>query len=426
MEEDIPFDWYERANDVGGLWHIDRPGSPLYDGMVSVSSTATSAFPGYPMPDRLPAYPAWWHMRDYLRHFAYDFGLYDRIRFNTAVTWLKPDGAGWSVTLTSGEFRYYAGVLVGSGPATTPVLPNWPGQERFHGQIWHSARYYSPADLVGRKVLVVGAGNSGADIAVDAARAAQQAYVSIRRGYRLLPRFVGGVPTDAILAGVIEPPSAVLLPPDPTELVEMLADKGLPIGLPAADHQRLAGHPTVNDEFVNAVARGWLTVRPDIAEILPYGVRFIDGTMEEVDLIIAATGYDRRPAFMPPELYSSVSGDPDLYLNMFSRVNDGLTLLGMADVAGATFPRFDDMARMAIVDITLRELSGADWLDWQDAKRHSRPDLRGGRVFIDTPRTALAVDDHAYSVLLGDLCDRYGYAPRTHAHVEPDRPLIPV
>jgi len=154
-------------------------------------------------------------------------------------------------------------------------------------------------------------------------------------------------------------------------------------------------------------------VRGEVIEILPYGVRFADGSTEEVDLIIAATGYDPRPSYLAPELYAGFAGEPDLYLNMFSRKHDGLTILGMAEGAGAAFPRLDEAARTAIVDITLRELGGADWQAWHAAKRGDRPDLRGGRTFVNSPRTTLLVDDHAYSALLGDICERYGYAPPT-------------
>src|SRR5262249_22630784 len=149
------------------------------------------------------------------------------------------------------------------------------------------------------------------------------------------------------------------LPPDPIELVEMLAGKARTVGLPPADHRVLAAHPTVNDDLLEAIGRGWLSVRGDVIEILPYGVRFADGSTEEVDLIVAATGYDPRPSYLAAELYSGMGGEPDLYLNLFSRKHDGHTVLGMAEGAGAAFPRFDDMARMAIVDITLRELGGA-------------------------------------------------------------------
>jgi cation diffusion facilitator CzcD-associated flavoprotein CzcO/amino acid transporter len=418
-EEGIPFDWYERADDVGGLW-LDRPGSPVYDSMRAVSSRLTSAFPDYPMPDG-PDYPTWWQVRDYLRAYARDFNLYDRITFNTAVTWLKPEGIGWSATLTTGEFRYYSGVIVASGPAVTPVVPAWPGRERFRGAVGHASQYRYPADLAGRRVLVVGGGVSGADIVCDAARSASAAFLSVRRGHRILPRHLGGVPTDAVLAGLVEPPSIVDLPPDPTEMVAMIAGQARPTALPRPDYERLAGHPVVTDDLLETIAAGWVSVRPEIAEILPGGVRFTDGSVEEVDLIIAATGYDRRPTILAPELLE------DFYLNMFSRRHDGLTLMALNEFAGATFPRFDEMARVAVIDITLRELGGPDWHTWQEAKQTDRPDLWGGHNYVNPLPDRSYVDDHAYSMRLGDVCDRYGYAAAaTLGPRQPTRPAAGV
>ena len=187
-EEGVPFDWFERHSDVGGIWHAERPGGPTYDSCVAISSKYTSAFPDLPMPAEYPDYPTWWQMRDYLRHYADVHGLYDRVSLNTAVTWVQPDGVGWTATMTSGDFRYYSGIIAAPGTAWHPVMPTWPGQEHFRGQVWHSARYQSPAELAGKRVLVVGAGNSGAEIACDAARSGAIAYLSMRRGHRLVPR----------------------------------------------------------------------------------------------------------------------------------------------------------------------------------------------------------------------------------------------
>jgi cation diffusion facilitator CzcD-associated flavoprotein CzcO/amino acid transporter len=421
-EEGIPFDWFERSDDVGGLWHLDRPGSPLYDGLRTVTSAVTSGFPDYPMSPE-PAYPQWWQIRDYLRGFARDFGLYERITFNTAVTWLAPEGIGWGATLTSGERRYYAGVIIAAGPTQTPVMPAWPGRESFQGTIGHASQYFYPRDLAGRRVLVVGAGVSGADIACDAARTASVAFLSVRRGYRFLPRYLSGVPTDAVLAGVVDPPSGVTLPPDPTEMVATLAATARPTDLPTADYERLAGHPVVTDDLLDAIAGGWLHVRGDVSQVLPNGVRFADSRVERVDLIIAATGYDRRPTILAQHLVPEAD---DLYLALFSRQHDGLTILGVPEFAGATFPRFDEMARVVVVDITLRELAGPDWHIWREAKRIDRPDVWGGHVYADAPPDRSYVDDHAYSVLLGDVCDRYGYAPPRFRRPVVDRPTATV
>jgi amino acid transporter len=401
-EEGVPFDWYESHHDVGGLWHVDRPDSPGYDTTVAISSRYTSGFPDFPMPADFPDYPRWWQVRDYLREFAARFGLYDLVQLNTRITWVKPDGVGWSVTLSSGGVRYYSGMILAPGKAWEPHLPRWPGVHRFHGQLFHSIRYTSPADLAGRRVLVVGAGNSAAEIAGDAARSAVFAAISVRSGHRFVPRHVDGVPTDALLAGLVEPSTAAPLPAD-------LVDTGaVPApGLPLPDRV-LTAHPTVSDELVDHVAAGRIGVRPDIAEILPDGVRYVDGTTEGFDVIVAATGYEPAVPFLADEAFG---GPDELYLNLFSRRHDGLVMLGLSEFGGATFPRFDDAARAVIVDITLRELGGVDWRAWLQAKTLDRPDLRGGQPLSATARGGLLVDDHAYEVLLRDVADRFGYAP---------------
>jgi cation diffusion facilitator CzcD-associated flavoprotein CzcO len=206
LEEGVPFDWFEAGADVGGIWHADRPGSPAYETLVAVTSRHTLGYPDFPMPADYPDYPAWWQVRDYLRRYAEFYGLYDRITFGTAVTWAKPEGLGWQVTLTSGEFRFYDGVIAAPGTSWQAAFPSVPGVERFRGQLWHSARYTSPAELAGRRILVMGIGNSAADIACDAARAGATVFLSVRRGREILPRHVDGVPTDALLSGAV--PSA--------------------------------------------------------------------------------------------------------------------------------------------------------------------------------------------------------------------------
>ncbi len=187
-EEGVPFDWFEAGSDVGGIWHSDRPGSPVYETLTAATSRFVSGFPDFPMPADYPDYPQWWQVRDYLRRYSEFYGLYDRIAFRTAVTWAKPEGVGWSVTLTNGEFRYYSGVIAAPGTAWFPAVPNWPGQEHFRGQLWHSARYKRPQEVAGRRVLVVGSGTSAADIACDAARAGAVTFLSVRRGRRIRPR----------------------------------------------------------------------------------------------------------------------------------------------------------------------------------------------------------------------------------------------
>ena len=301
-------------------------------------------------------------------------------RFNTAVTWVQPDGVGWTATTTTGDFRYYSGVIAAPGTAWHPVMPTWPGQECFRGQIWHSARYKVPAELAGKRVLVVGAGNSGAEIACDAARSGAIAYLSMRRGHRLVPAAHQGRADRRGAGRRAAAPGRDCRRTGPDRARGRAHRRSAPPRPAPAGPRRLAGHPTVSDDLLTFIEQGWVHARPDIAELLPGGVRFVDGTAVEVDLIIAATGFERQLPFLAPEVYSGRDGRPDLYLNMFSRSHDGLVILGLSDFAGATFPRFDDMARAVIVDLTLRELGG---LTPYGAARRGR--LSFARGVVDTP-----------------------------------------
>ena len=365
------------------------------------------------MPADYPDYPQWWQVRDYLRRYAEFYGLYDRISFRTAVTWAKPEGVGWSVTLTNGEFQYYSGIIAAPGTAWFPArCRTGPGRSSFRGQIWHSARYKSPGDLAGRRVLVVGAGNSAADIACDAARAGA---VDVPVG---TPR----TPDPAALRATAYRPMrcspACFSPatnrcrrPSRGELVAAAVGDVRALG-PAAARIRTCSRAT--RPSATTCCRSWPRAgsRPAArsSRCFPDGVRFVDGTMEQVDLIIAATGYEPQVPFLAPELYTR-DGNPDLFMNIFSRSHDGLALLGLSDFGGPTFPRFDDQARAVMVDITLRELGGVDWRAWRSAHAPPGRTCAAAAQFADSPASALTVDDHTYSTRLRDLCDRFGYTP---------------
>jgi cation diffusion facilitator CzcD-associated flavoprotein CzcO len=255
-------------------------------------------------------------------------------------------------------------------------------------------------------VLVIGAGTSAVEIACDAARAGAVTFLSIRHGRRIRPKHLRGVPTDALLAGLLDAGPAV---GSPYDLLAAATGDMTAVGLPRPDPSAHAGHPVMTDDLLPLLAEGRIRVRSDVAEIDAAGVRFVDGAAEQVDLIIAATGFDRRIPFVDAKTYAR-NGSPDLYLNIFSRSHDGLAVLGLIDLAGPTFPSYDDQARVVMVDVTVRELGGAEQRAWR-AGMAAQPDLRGGTRFADTPARAFTVHDNAYSTRLRDLCDRFGYPP---------------
>lgn len=410
IAEGVPFDWFERHSDVGGIWDIDNPGTPMYDSAHFISSKYTSAFVGYPMPADYPDYPSWRQIRDYIRDFARDHGLYDHVTLGVAVTRAQPlPGDRWQVTLSTGQTRTYDGLIAAPGVTWHPNLPDLPGAGSYTGGLRHSLTYRSGTEFHGNRVLIVGAGNSGVDIACDAARHADQAFFSVRRGYRFVPKHIFGLPTDAVLTGALAPPRGVSLPGDPAELVDSLVGDLTRLGLPAPDHELLTSHPIMNTQVLHYLAHGDLIAKPDVARLTPTGVVFADGSHEHVDVVLLATGYDYRLPFLDPSLLTWQQGRPQLYLNIFAREHDSLYILGFIEFADAAYTRFDEMAQMVIIDVRARE-TGHHWEELLALKHNDHPDLRGGIAYIDSPRHAGYVNSETYTSYLAGLRDRFEWA----------------
>lgn len=428
IAEGVPFDWYERQPDVGGIWTMDDPDSPMYASAHFISSRFTSGFVGYPMPDDFPDYPSWEQVRDYLRAFARAFGLYDHLTLGTEVVGAVPLAEDrWQVRLGDGRVLEYDGLIVAPGVTWHPSIPQVQGADDFLGQVRHSVTYRNAQEFAGRRVLVVGAGNSGVDIACDAARSADAAYLSVRRGYRYLPKHVHGLPTDAVLTGAIDPPRGVSLAGDPADLIDALVGDLTRLGLPAPDHGLLASHPIMNTQVLHYLQHGDLVAKPDLARLEPTRAVFVDGSTAEVDVVLLATGYQYLLPFLDPDLLEWDRGRPRLYLNMLSRELDSLYVLGFVEFAGAAYQRFDEMAQVIAMDIRARETGEhRDRLRW--LKQHDDPDLTGGIRYLDSDRHANYVEVEAFRHYLASLRDSMGWADLDEASYRSllvDKPSAP-
>jgi amino acid transporter len=421
LAEGVPFDWFERHGDVGGIWDMDNVESPMYGSAHFISSKYMSGFVGYPMPDDYPDYPSWQQIRDYIRGFARDYGLYDHVTLNTAVVTADPiDDDRWRVALSNGEVREYDGLIAAPGVTWHPNLPSIEGAQQFGGELRHAVTYREGSEFRGKRVLVVGAGNSGVDIACDAARNADAAFLSLRRGYRFVPKHIFGLPTDAVLAGAIDPPRGVSLSGDPTKLVDALVGDLTRLGLPEPDHDLLQSHPIMNTQVLHYLQHGDLVAKPDVARLTATGAQFVDGSEEELDLVLLATGYHYRLPFLDDSLLSWHRGHPQLYLNIFSRELDSLYVLGFLELAGAAYTRFDEMAQMVVIDLRARE-TGVHREELRALKRCDHPDLTGGMTYVDSDRHANYVEVETYVHYLADLRDRFEWADLDAATYEPLR-----
>lgn len=409
-EAGVPFDVYERHSDVGGIWDPANEGSPIYRNAHFISSKFSSGFYGYPMPDEYPDYPSWRQILSYIQDFARHEDLYQHITFNTLVEKadLLEDGT-WVVTAGGRQTRYRA-VIAAPGVTWHPNLPQLDGAESFRGEILHSCAYDEPSRFADKRVLVVGAGNSGVDIACDAASTADDAFLSVRRGYRFIPKHIFGVPLDVFLNHGGRPPAGITIPEDPNALIDGLVGDLTRFGLPAPDHNVLESHPIVNDQIIHHFNHGTITAKPDVARLDGDDVVFVDASREQIDVVVLATGYQHKVPFIDDDLFEWKADHPQLYLNVFNRTTDSLYVVGFVVFADATFQRFEEMAQLVAMDLTL---DGADKEEFAEMKRTHSPNLRGDVAYLDSPRHADYVETHTYQATLAEIRKRFGVADVT-------------
>ena len=149
----ISYEQFERHSDVGGIWDIHNPGSPMYESAHFISSRDLSGYTDFPMPKDYPDYPTNQQIVSYVRAFARAFGLYDQLRFGVSVKSIdKLPDARWRVSLENGELRYYRAVICATGCNWDPSLPEIKG--RFNGEIRHSVSYKRGEEFKGKRVMV--------------------------------------------------------------------------------------------------------------------------------------------------------------------------------------------------------------------------------------------------------------------------------
>jgi hypothetical protein len=404
IEQGVPFEGFELHSDVGGLWDIDAPRSTMYETAHLISSRTTTQFADFPMTDVRADYPSHRQLRTYFRAFADHFDLRRHYRFGAEVIAAEPPGKtgdGWRVRWRDAEGAHegiYAGVLIANGTLSEPNMPDFPGQ--FDGELIHSSAYRHPTQFAGKRVLVIGAGNSGCDIAVDAIHHAVSCDLSMRRGYHFVPKYIFGKPADT-LGGKLRPPMAIKRRIDGAILRWFVGDPQR-LGFPAPDHALYESHPIVNSLVIFHAGHGDLTVRPDIARMDGKTVHFSDATSAEYDMIVAATGYLLHYPFIDHALLNWRGSAPHLFLNCMHPERDDLFVLGMVEASGLGWQGRHEQAEMVA-----RYLRGAAdgtavaaALKAEKAAGYKR--MTGGMTYIDLPRMAYYVEKHAYrSAVIG-------------------------
>ena len=392
----IPFEIVDAGRQPGGIWDIDRTETPMYESAHFISSRRLSGFPGFPMPDSYPDYPKHDRILAYVRAFARHHDLERHITFAVRVeTATRRHGGGWTITLDSGEERRCRALCVATGTTWYPRVPELPGH--FAGEAYHSFHYRSPREFEGKRVLIIGGGKSAADIACDAARSATKAFISLRRGYHFIPKFIFGQPSDVFAHAGPQLPRWLEERVFGFLVNRILVGDLTKYGLPKPDHPILRSHPILNTQILHHLGHGDIKARKDVASLDGRTVRFTDGTSEEIDLIVWATGYDKRFPFLPEAELDRRQGVLDLYLNVFHRRRPDLFFVGLFETDGAAYGLVGQQADL-IATYLDPALDAKTRATFDDLRAHDRPDLRGGVRYVASTR-------HDYYVK-GDVYER--------------------
>jgi cation diffusion facilitator CzcD-associated flavoprotein CzcO len=301
----------------------------------------------FPMPKSYPDFPHHTHIAEYFNDYVDRFGVRDRIVFETGVERARRGDDGvWTVTLDTGDTRTYDALAVANGHHWDPRWPEpaFPGE--FNGKQMHAHYYVDNEDFRDKNVLVVGIGNSAMDIAVESSFVARNTFLSSRRGAYILPKYLFGRPLDQIgvnsLTGRLPWGfrQAIL-----STMYRVGVGKVQDYGLPEPDHKLGDAHPTISADFLNRIAHGEMTWKPNLTRLDGDRVVFEDGSSEEIDIIVYCTGYKVTFPFFDEDFVSAPDNDLPLYRRVFKPGVDNLAFIGLLQPLGAIMPLAEAQGR---------------------------------------------------------------------------------
>ena len=347
----VAYTTFETSDRIGGNWAFANPNghSSAYRSLHIDTSKDRLSFKDFPMPEHYPSFPHHTQIKAYLDDYAEAFGLSDHIEFENGVVHAEPDtDGGWRLVDQAGAQRHFDLLVVANGHHWDPRLPDFPGT--FAGESMHSHSYIDPTaplDLRGKRILVVGIGNSAADITVELSSKALGNHVTLstRSSAWIVPKYIAGRPGDTLFRTSPHLPlswqrKAVQL------IAPLLGTDPTMYGLPPADHKLFEAHPTQSVELPLRLGSGDVVPKPNVARLDGDTVHFVDETSDVFDVIIYATGYNITFPFFDPKFVSAPGNQLRLYKRMFKPGIENLVFMGFAQAVPTLFPFVECQARL--------------------------------------------------------------------------------
>lgn len=416
VDEGLDVVAYDRNSDVGGNWiyNENESHSSVFETTHIISSKTLSQYEDYTFDDfdtSVADYPSHDELRNYFQAYARKFGLYPYIQFNTLVKDCKRKGEdSWEITIEQdgvSKTEGFTDLVVCNGHHWQPIMPQYQGT--FTGKFLHSHHFKKAEPFRGKKVLVIGGGNSACDVAVETSRVSSKTAISWRRGYRIVPKFLFGKPTDVFASRLRFLPSSIKYFLSGLT-VKLVNGPNSIYGLQDPDHKVAATHPTINDELLYKIRHGKVKPRVDIEKMDGKRVHFKDGSSEEFDVIIACTGYVLAHPFFTKDFIDYSKGPVPLYLKMFHECYQNLYFVGMFQPLGCIWPGSELQAKIAA-----RELAGK-WKRPENMAKLCKREVTHPHIRqVNSPRHRITVDYHRF------VSDLKKHLPKNYVKKEPTK-----
>jgi len=350
----VAYTCFESSDRIGGNWAFGNPNghSSAYRSLHIDTSKERLSFRDFPMPPEYPDFPHHTQIKQYLESYAEAFDLKDNIEFENGVVSATPVGenaaGGWDILDQAGATRHFDHLVVANGHHWDPRFAEFPGE--FTGVSIHSHHYIdpkTPLDFFGQRILVVGLGNSAADIAVELSSKSLQTEVTLstRSGAWIVPKYVYGKPADTMYR------TTPHLPLKWQRKIMQLAQpmngsNGALYGLKEPNHKFFEAHPTQSVELPLRLGSGDVTPKPNVERLDGSTVHFEDGTSSDFDIIVYATGYNITFPFFDREFISAPGNHIPLFKRIFKPGVENLSFVGFAQSTPTLFPFVESQSRL--------------------------------------------------------------------------------